>query len=158
MLDAQQRANSIQTEVTKLSNQQQLINKMLGTEEMTEQAFDQLKTTVAGDPAMQKMQDQFTKDMAMFGPTVPADQRNYANLVSYLMQELRASNRQVENANTQLAQAAEENKAVMNREREAAANEKKRADDLERQLNDARATFTAQLNESQQTIEQVNKN
>ncbi len=158
MEEARQRANTVQTEVGRLTNQQQLVSKMLGTATMTQDEYDQLKTQVTGDATMDQLQDQFNRDMAMFGPNVPATDRNYAKLVEYLMRELRDSNRQVDNANTQLAQAAEENKAVMAREREAAANEKKRADDLEKQLAAERADFTAKIDATQKTIEDVSKN
>lgn len=154
---AQQKERTTQTENVKLNNQKQAIGQMLGAEALSEAEYKQLVEQISGDEKFQKLVDQFAKDMALFGPSTPQEQRNYASLVAYLMQELRARNQQVDNTNRELAQAKDENLAVVKREREASANEKKRADDLEKQLGTERADFTTKLDASEKSVEEVSK-
>jgi hypothetical protein len=157
LVDAEDKANKARTEITNLKNHQQAVGKMLGAQAFSEAEYKQLVEQLVADEEIQKLINQFNKDMALFGPSTPPEQRNYAGLVSYLMQELRARNQQVENTNRELIQAKDENLAVVKREREASANEKKRADGLESQLTAERADFAAKLSESEKSLEEVSK-
>jgi hypothetical protein len=152
----QEKANKKDVEFRALNSQKQIMSRMIGTEPLSASEYKLLVDSDNSD-VIKNAATQYEKDMALFGPTVTDDQKNYSTLVSTLMQEVRVRNQQVADAAKKLAEASDENKAVMQREREAAANEKKRADGLESQLANERADFTTKLEATQKVSEEANK-
>ena len=155
MQEAQARAQAAETEFRSADEQLQVVGKMLGTEQLSEAEYEGLLQRQSSNPDVAAMQEKFTQDMALFGPNVPEQERNYSNLVSYLMAELRARNQQVDNAARQQDELIAENRAVLQRETEAAAKERQRADQLAEQLAAERADFNAKLTASQQSVEEM---
>ena len=157
MVEAQSRTLSSEQQYKTLLTQLQLVRGMLGSEQFTAAEFEDLKVQTVADPKVEEMQNLFIQDMQLFGPNVPAQDRNYSKLVAYLLQQLRERNQQVDIASTRQDDLIAENKAVLKRETEAAQKEKDRANELEKQLAAERSDFTTKIEASVKTNDEVNK-
>ncbi len=86
---AQTRLLATQTELGTQVDQAQLMKTMLGLGALTKAKFDVLKQGASGDPDMDAISLSFVRDMALFGPDVELQNRNYPTLASYLNTAIR---------------------------------------------------------------------
>jgi hypothetical protein len=86
------RLRTVNDRVTELDTQVRVLKAMLGRGSFTEAELTEMRQTVAGDPEMQAVQDQFTKDMSYFTADVEAQDKNYTKLPEYLVTSIRAQN------------------------------------------------------------------
>jgi len=116
-----------------------------------------VKGTVTGSADFDALQSQYSKDMTLFGPSEPFQNKNYPKLAEYLMRELRARNAQVDSA----AKSAEELKlktdSVVRSETEARKLADNKATELDKQLAEARADFKNKIDELMKINTQTNE-
>lgn len=86
---AQTRLIATQTELRKQADQARLMKTMLGLGALTQAEFDELNNGASGDPDMDAITASFVRDMALFGPDVSFQNRNYPALPAFLMNAIR---------------------------------------------------------------------
>lgn len=152
-----QDAKSKQLDADNKANQErkksQLLEMILGSQNSTAAEIEQLASSFPNSPEVSDIQKKYNADMALFGPG--AADKNYRKLVETLMQTVREKNIQIE------AQARKE--VDLNANYEAALKqwtinteaERKRADTLASQLEQATVTYTQKEKERQDEITQI---
>lgn len=90
----------------KVTERNQLLQSILGVgKPISEAEFNQLKSSVTGDPEIDAAVKTYTNHMGLFGVNEP--EKNYAKLVDTLMQELRSRNIALSNAAAKAIQDTE---------------------------------------------------
>ena len=98
MTDAVNQAKAANDTMRKLNGEVEYIKGMLGQRQFTEAEWKQMRESAPSDPQFAALQAQYEKDMSLFGPSEPIQNKNYPKLAEYLMRELRARNAQVDSA------------------------------------------------------------
>lgn len=96
---AQDKLKSITDDNATLLNQATLMKAMLGgVGGLTEAEFKTMSESVGEDESMAAIEDLFVKNMAIFGPEIEPQNRNYPKLPEYLVSSIRDRNEQYANA------------------------------------------------------------
>lgn len=98
---AKERLQAQDNELRTMQSQATLMKAMLGVGGLSQAQFDQLTSSSGGDPDMEVIEQNFARDMALFGPEVDPQNRNYPALPDFLVNAIR-------NRNVQYAQAREQ--------------------------------------------------
>jgi hypothetical protein len=154
--EAQNKATTAADAHRKLSEEVQLFKGMLGQQQFTEAEWGQLESSASSDE-QKKLQDQYKKDMSLFGPNEPLQNKNYPKLSETLMRELRDRNLQIDAANRSQAELVKKTESTIQNETKAREAAEAKADSLEKELETARIDFQAKLDEGQKIISQVNE-
>ncbi len=142
--------DALRAEITR----RQLLESMLGVgKPISEAEFSQLVSSVTADEQLNAAVKTYTNNMALFGPG--ATDRNYTKLVTTLMQELRDRNREVVSSRTTEKAQKDEFDSKLSQETKAREAEKKNADDLSNQLNQALVKYAENTRAQQELISKI---
>jgi hypothetical protein len=156
MTDAVSQSRTANDAMRKLSGEIEYIKGMLGQRQFTEAEWKQMKESAPSDPQFAAVQTQYEKDMSLFGPSEPIQNRNYPKLAEYLMLELRARNAQVDAAAKAYAELTRKTENTVKSETAGREAAEKNAADMEKRLAEERIDFQKKLDADQQTISEVN--
>ncbi len=138
-----------------LQSQLEYIKGMLGQRQFTEAEWNQAKSASA-DPQSEALLTQYNKDMSLFGPNEPIQNRNYPKLAEHLIREVRARNSQVDaqaKAQADLTKKMENDVKNETAAREAA---QKKTAETEKRLAAETIDNQKKLDDAQKTISEVN--
>jgi hypothetical protein len=157
MSDAVNQARTANDNLRKLSNEVEYINGMLGQRPLTEAEWKQMKDSAPNDPKLTALQSQFDKDMSLFGPSEPIQNKNYPKLAEYLMKELRARNAQVDAAAKAYSELTKKTENTVKSETSGREAAEKKAAEMEKLLAEERIAFQKERDDALETISKVNK-
>lgn len=157
MSDALSQAKSANENMRKLNGEVEYIKGMLGQRQFTEAEWKQMKETAPSDPQFGAVQAQYEKDMSLFGPSEPIQNKNYPKLAEYLMRELRARNAQVDSAAKAYAELTKKTENTVKSETAGREAAEKKSAEMEKLLAEERIDWQKKLDDAQETITNVNK-
>ncbi len=157
MTDAVNQTRTANENVRKLSSEVEYINGMLGQRPFTEAEWKQMKESAPADAKFAALQAQFDKDMSLFGPSEPIQNKNYPKLAEYLMRELRARNAQVDSAAKAYAELTKKTENTVKSETAGREAAEKKSAEMEKQLAEARIDFQKQLDVNLEKIAEISK-
>lgn len=102
--DAMTRLNATRTELQTQESNSTLMKAMLGVGGLTQAQFEQLTSSTGGDPEIEAIEQNFTRDMSYFGPEVDPQNRNYPALPEFLVNAIRSRNVQYGQARDEATQ------------------------------------------------------
>ena len=147
---AKERLNATQTELKTKDDQTRLMKAMLGVGSMTEAEFDLLKQSASGDAEMTQIEQQYVKDMALFGADVDPQNRNYPKLPEFLMNAIRSVNEQYGAARNEVKQIKLQADSDVANARKAQQVAEEKASEIQKKLDNERQLFA-------QDRERINK-
>lgn len=153
--EALTRANSADSKAAETLRQMDLVKGMLGLRQFSEADWNNMKSSISANPDTDAMQKQYEKDMSLFGPAEPIQNKNYPKLAEYLMRELRSRNAAVDaNAKREQDLMAKTDNTVRS---ETAAREKaqEKSAQLEKDLAEARASFKKTIDEGVAEVSRI---
>jgi hypothetical protein len=133
------------------------VKGMLGQRQFSEAEWETMKGSISGSADFDALQSQFGKDMTLFGPSEPFQNKNYPKLAEYLMLELRARNAQVDSAAKTAQELNLKTESTVRSETDARKAAEAKANDLDKQLAEARADFKNKIDELVKTNTQTNE-
>ncbi len=139
---AEERLASVQNELRTKEEQAILMKAMLGVGTMTEAQFESLSQSSSGDEDMEVIEKNFLRDMALLGPTVEPQERNYPNLPNYLVNAIRSLNDNYGQARDEATLIRTQADSDVNNARLAQAQAEKNRDDETKKLETERSQFT----------------
>lgn len=151
-----EKENTATATTRKLSNELEYLKGMLGQRQFTEAEWKQLKES-STDPQSDALQAQYNKDMSLFGPNEPIQNRNYTKLSEYLIRELKARNAQVDTAAKTQAELTKKTESIVKNETAAREAAEKKSAATEKNLEKERIEFHKTLEEDKKTIAEVNE-
>jgi hypothetical protein len=124
------------TSLQTLENQATLMKAMLGVGGLTEAEFTRMSESVGDDAEMAEIEEQFVKNMAIFGKNVEPQNRNYGKLGESLVNSIRDRNDQLKRAREESDQIRTDADADVAQARKIQDTEKQKADAAEKKLAD----------------------
>lgn len=146
---AKERLQTVNSNVQNMENYMTRMKAMLGSGGITEAQIEELKNNAPEDPEMSAIEEQFARDMTVFGPEVPSEKRNYPGLPEYLLNALR-------DRNTQYATAQDQKTKIRIDAEAEIANAKKAKELADKKASDANAKLAQQSNEFQEDRDRMN--
>jgi len=130
---------------------------MLGQRQFSEAEWETMKGSITGSADFDALQSQYSKDMTLFGPSEPFQNKNYPKLAEYLMRELRARNAQVDSAAKTAQDLNLKTESTVRSETDARKAAEAKATELDKQLAEARADFKTKIDDLIKTNTQTNE-
>jgi len=136
-----ERLASTNADLKKMRDQTELMKVMLGQGSMSEAEFDMLKQSSSGDAEMEAIEQQYVKDMALFGADVDAQSRNYSKLPEFLMSTIRSRNDQFRKATEDVQRIRQQADNDIANARKAQQVAEQNALDLQKKLDSEKELF-----------------
>jgi len=136
------------------------VKAMLGQRQFSEVEMKSLEDSISGSggpDALNKLQEDYQKDMTLFGPSEPFQNKNYHKLADYLMRELRARNAQVDSAAKTAQELNLKTESTVRSETDARKAAEAKSNDLDKQLAEARADFKNKIDDLIKMNSQTNE-
>jgi len=140
-----------------ISQNLDFVKGMLGQRQFSEAEWETMKSSITGSADFDALQSQYAKDMTLFGPSEPFQNKNYPKLAEYLMRELRARNAQVDSAAKTAQELNLKTESTVRSETDARKAAETKANDLDKQLAEARADFKNKIDDLIKTNTQTNE-
>ncbi|KLU05102.1 hypothetical protein RISK_002864 [Rhodopirellula islandica] len=147
----QARGNELQT----MQSEATLMKAMLGVGGLSQAQFDQLTSSTGGDPEIEAIEQNFARDMALFGPEVDPQNRNYPALPEFLVNAIRNRNVQYSQARdeaTQIRSQADSDIEVARKAQEVAEQSR---DDANKKLETEQSKFAEDRQQMKLTTERT---
>ncbi len=149
-LDREKKAQeSLRTSDSKV----QLMEGMLGVKTLSDAEFNQLSTSIPADEQWNKAIKTYTDNMSLFGPN--PSPRNYTNLVSVLVSELRARNTAMDSAAKKEAAFKDDFEFKLAQETKAREAEKQNSLDLSNKRDKELVEYTEKNKEQGEQIASI---
>ena len=152
---AKERLQTRDSELREMQSQATLMKAMLGVGGLSQAQFDQLTSSSGDDPEMEIIEQNFARDMALFGPEVDPQNRNYPALPDFLVNAIRNRNVQYSQARdeaTQIRSQADSDIEVALKAQEVA---EKSRDDANKKLETEQAKFAEDRQQMKLTTERT---
>jgi hypothetical protein len=158
---AKERLQTVNSQVRTMENQLTRMKAMLGTGGFTQAQIDEMKSNASDDPEMTEIEQRFARDMTVFGPEVPPEQRNYPFLPEYLLNALRDRNTQYATAQDQKTKIRIDAEAEIANAKKAKTMAEDKASDANKKLAEQSTAFEedrARMNlEKEETRDRLTK-
>lgn len=155
MSDALNQAKTANENMRKLNGEVEYIKGVLGQRQFTEAEWKQMKESAPSDAQFGALQAQYEKDMSLFGPSEPIQNKNYPKLAEYLMRELRARNAQVDSAAKAYAELTKKTDNTVKSETAGREAAERKSAEMEKLLAEERIDAQKKLDGAQETISKV---
>ncbi len=153
--EALTKANAADAKASDIIRQMETVKGILGQRQFSEAEWEANKSSTSSNPDVDAMQKQYQKDMTLFGPAEPIQNKNYPKLAEYLMRELRARNAQVDAAAKTQQELNVKTESTVKSETEARKKAEEKSTQLERELAEARANFKKTIDEGVAEISRI---
>ncbi len=125
---------NVNSQIQTMSSQAAMMKAMLGVGGLTQAEFDRMSETAGADPEMAAIEEQFVKDMALFGPEVDPQTRNYPALPGFLVNSIRDRNIQKLTYEEDLVRIRTDADADIENARKVQETAEEKADDANKKL------------------------
>ncbi len=155
--EAQARATKSENDLRTATQKMQSMQFFLGAKQLSAAEVDAIINSIGADEELNRIQQMYKTDMDLFGADVPAQDRNYNKLVSFLMQAVRQRNLAIDSMTKEVAQLRADVASVRREKDEAVAALQATATKLEVELAQARDESKRLLDEHQRKLEALSK-
>jgi len=146
---------SLQNDLRTGNDRITLMRAMMGQGGLSDAEFETLRSSVGGDADMQTILAQFDTHMAVLGPEVDAQNRNYGAIPEYLLDAVRSRNEQYGAARTEALTVRSQSAADVDNARKAQAQAEQVRDTKISELEKANADFLADRDKMKQMGEET---
>jgi hypothetical protein len=151
--EAETKMREADAKATEERKKSQLLSMILGSQPGTQVEIEQMASSFPNAPEVADVQKKYNADMALFGPN--SAEKNYRKLVETLMQTVRENNSQVEAHSRKEVELNANYETALKQWTINTEAERKRADTLASQLEQATVTYTQKEKERQDEITQI---